>query len=152
MLLTLIHQRRWQRQLKTIINTASQYPTINYRQTRKSINDEKSQRLSATILKSSDDEVKQEDNQPSTKESTSNVQRQSQVNATIYLLLVDSNAQCQQTWPTSTIGYQHTATIRNQKHNTPQSKTANKCRKETKRGGQNGGRTSIPSHSSDATG
>ena len=42
-------------------------------------------------------------------ECTFDIHRQPQVNATIYLLLVDINAQCQQTWPTSTIGYQHTA-------------------------------------------
>jgi len=65
---------------------------------------------------------------------TFDIHRQPQVNTTIYLLLVDNNAQCQQTWPTSTIGYQHTATIGNQKHNTPQSKTANKCRKGTTEG------------------
>ena len=34
---------------------------------------------------------------------TFDIHRQQQVNATIYLLLVDINAQCQQTWPTSTI-------------------------------------------------
>jgi len=81
----------------------------------------------------------------------SHVQRQSQVNATIYLLLVDINAQCQQRWPTSTIGYQQTATIGNQ--NTPphNQRLQINAEKEQKRG-QNGGRTSIPSHNSEATG
>ena len=65
---------------------------------------------------------------------TFDIHRQPQVNATIYLLLVDINAQCKQTWLTSTIGDQHSATIGNQKHNTPQSKTANNCRKGTKEG------------------
>ena len=125
-----------QRQLKTI-NTATHDPTISYRQTHKSINDKKSRWLSTTIHKCSNDEVKQEDDQPSTKRidqqrSTFIDNRKS--TQQVYLFTVGINAQCQQTWPTSTFANQHSATIGDQKHDTPQSKTANNCRNGMKRG------------------
>jgi len=57
-------------------------------------------------------------NNEKNRRATFDIHRQSQVNATSYLLTVSINAQCQQTWPTSTFNNQHSAIIGDQKHYT----------------------------------